>query len=1615
MNLGLTSQNTVNAGTDVLTAGANENLTGSAFADTLTGTATVNTIDGLAGNDSIDGGAGNDALTGGTGTDSVSGSAGDDTILVRDQAADSVNCGSEIDTVTADQVDTGMVGCETVNVPQPAQITAGPSDGARIGTQQATYSFTASAPAWFECKLDAAVFASCTSPYSTASQADGLHTFSVRALDGVGDVNTTAVSRTFTVDTLPPDTTITSGPGNGSFTNATTPTFGLSSEAGATFECKLDTGSYDACSAPFQTAELIDGQHTVYVRAIDTVGNVDQSPATRTFTVDTQMPVITITAPASGASIASTSVSVLYSATDANSITVTCQLDGGTPAVCASPFVNSSLSEAQHTVTISATDAAGNVASAPVTFTVDLTAPDTAFAAGPADGSFVTTATPSFSFSSEAGATYECSIDSGTYATCTSPFTTPTLSNAAHTLNVRASDAAGNVDASPASRQFTVDTVPLVTTFTRGPAGQTDDNEPVFAYTANKAGATFECAMDGADLTPCAAEYSSVPLSVGYHNFYVRALKNGIVEAIKGYAFRVYPRAVVDSRPPSPSPGTTATFSFHGSVPGATFTCSVDSAAWAACTSPLSVDLQLANPGAAVDGAHSLSINSSASGWNSLAATTVNFYTFSQTRNDLKITSGPASGERLTAFDASYAFQASPSLVSFECASDGSPFAPCTSPFVLSSSNAGVHAFAVRGLDVFGQPGPTVSRWVTFEGQPPTADTSAPETSIDSGLANGGTSPSGVVTFGFSASEPATFTCSVDGEAEHACSSPFSTVNLADGAHTFLVRAQDGSSNADSTPVTRAFTVTTDLSKRPNTIIDTPPNDQTFEATFHSNIAGADFECSVDGETWEPCDSPYVVRPNGRELTYNLWEGLNHSFAVRSRANEMTDDTPASVNFRYLARQYAVWFAAGPAEGERIDVNHASFTLGVSLNISHHECALDDGPFVTCGTSFDANALADGQHTVAVSATGYDRPTSQIIRRSFVVDASQAVRSNDPASDTTIVFGPGIETVTTHEVAFGFQSAPTDTHECAIDDGWFTACSSPFNTPSLENGDHAFRVKSVHADGSKGGPAVRHFTVDVVPSPTSIDDLMEPGPTGERLTASAMQHLTDAMYAELANSGASSSSVQTMAANPMAPASNPTPESTQQSSLVDLYTGAGVLPSPASVVAETGSLPGSRTQLTVTISKSNGQALPTVYYNMYGGDWEAQTSMNVLGGYPVYTVATGMALMHIQGQDLMVVGGFDNRVYCDACNGNTSTFTQGPERKCNANWDDNYHFDPWWGHGSFSVATYDISEEDVMCDDGLLGHFKVSYGALTPSAAWSALGGNISGHGDGCAPSLCYHRHITLTDADAADLAGKCRTEEFRDLCKQNGGLDGLNPDYYGPNADGSGAGDPVNTATGNFVQQTTDLALPGRGPALKMERTFNSLNSRVSEVGRGWSWAGTERIGYTPEGDVQLLRADGRRDTFRHQADGSFTAPYGVTDQLITFAAGDTRFEVTTLDGSSKKRYNVLGRLATVSDHFGNQNVYTYNSADQLTDITAPNGQSLSFAYTAAGMLSTATDSTGRTITYPGTEDLGSVTNPDGKYVRYVTGNNAQGQKTLTVEAQDHRMVTTTTLDADG
>ena len=117
---------------------------------------------------------------------------------------------------------------------------------------------------------------------------------------------------------------------------------------------------------------------------------------------------------------------------------------------------------------------------------------------------------------------YECRLDDGAWGTCRDY---ADLADGEHRFQVRALDAAGNADASPAAHTWTVDTVEPDTEVTRSPGAATSERTAAFEYRGLTLGGTdiarFECRLDAGAWGAC-RDYAD--LADGEHRFQVRAI-----------------------------------------------------------------------------------------------------------------------------------------------------------------------------------------------------------------------------------------------------------------------------------------------------------------------------------------------------------------------------------------------------------------------------------------------------------------------------------------------------------------------------------------------------------------------------------------------------------------------------------------------------------------------------------------------------------------------------------------------------------------------------------------------------------------------------------------------------------------------------------------------------------------------------------------------------------------------------------------------------------------------------------------------------------------------------------------------------------------------------------
>jgi len=318
----------------------------------------------------------------------------------------------------------------------------------------------------FKCSLEGSPFADCDPKGITYGPlADGFYTFEAFAI-GQGGPDPSPASWTFEVDTVPPETFIDSVPPEPSNGFSASFTF-HSSEPESQFQCQFEGGQIQTCEPGKTFFQLADGPHTFRVWAIDQATNVDPTPAVAVFNVDTTLgdksaPDTTIVSRPPNPS-ASAKASFSYRSNEPRS-SFQCRLDEEQFAPCAAVGIAyPRLKNGSHTFRVRAVDRAGNLDSAPATYTwvVRAPLPETRIVAAPPGakrikGARAKSLKVAFVFrASEPKASFRCRIDKRPFVACRSPKKF-SVRPGRHRFEVYAVDAVGNVEPTPARRIFRV-------------------------------------------------------------------------------------------------------------------------------------------------------------------------------------------------------------------------------------------------------------------------------------------------------------------------------------------------------------------------------------------------------------------------------------------------------------------------------------------------------------------------------------------------------------------------------------------------------------------------------------------------------------------------------------------------------------------------------------------------------------------------------------------------------------------------------------------------------------------------------------------------------------------------------------------------------------------------------------------------------------------------------------------------------------------------------------------------------------------------------------------------------------------------------------------------------
>lgn len=743
-----------------------------------------------------------------------------------------------------------------------------------------------------------------------------------------------------------PETNLESGPSGTVRSNSATFTFSAN-RTGVSFECKLDAGAYQPCSSPRAYADLEKGQHTFQVRALSQGENLDPTPATRTWTVESTSTTAAY-APVADAHVNGDQATRNFGTATAlwadrspseesylrfqvggisgavQEAKLRLRVSNGTgngpaihtttsawselgltynnrPAATSTahddkagvaagawveydvkPFVTGNgsydlklVADSSDGMDFASREAASNRPELVVTSNSG--PPETTIDSAPTDPAGSSLA--SFKFSADKSASFECRLDGSGFEPCTSPKTYGDLPDGQHSFEVRAVDETGQIDPTPATHSWRVDsTAPSPPQITNPADGATFTDSTVTLTGSAEPLSTVEVfdghGSQGAVVADSNGAWSMVlsDLSDGSHELSATAMDAADNVSAPSESRTVTvdvnaPETVIDSGPSGHGSSSSATLSFSADDPQALFLCSLDGEPQYTCSSPH--ELSALGEGAhtfevqAVDASGNPDPTPASRSWSvdtTAPSVSSTLPADADTGTDLRADARATFSEELdtatvTADTMKLVRQSdsSPVAAAVRPAADGlsadiDPDAPLdantTYTAVITGGGEGVK-------DLAGNPLAGDYSW-SFT----TAADSPPQTTIDSGPS--GTIGTASASFGFSADLPgSSFECSLDGQAFASCSSPKAYTELADGEHSFEVRATGPSGTLDPTPARRTWTVETLIF------------DDGFElgsfTKWSSVVTGADGTAAVQGATVKTGD--YAARLSETALT----------------------------------------------------------------------------------------------------------------------------------------------------------------------------------------------------------------------------------------------------------------------------------------------------------------------------------------------------------------------------------------------------------------------------------------------------------------------------------------------------------------------------------------------------------------------------------------------------------------------------------------------------------------------------------------------------------------------------------------------------------------------------
>jgi len=295
------------------------------------------------------------------------------------------------------------------------------------------------------------------------------------------------------------------------------------------------------------------------------------------------------------------------------------------------------------------------------------------------------------------------------------------------------------------------------------------------------------------------------------------------------------------------------------------------------------------------------------------------------------------------------------------CSLDNAVFAACTSPYSMSNLVQGAHNVKIYAQDKASNKSATQT--ISFSVNTGMAIPSVAISQMPAAFSN-----SASASFSFSGSSSgstiASYQCSLDNSAFAACSSPQAYSNLAEGSHSFSVKAIDASGQS-SAAANYSFAV--DLTKPSTPAVSSnqmnPTKSTSLNLTFNSTDSSgvAKYECKLDAGSFAACVSPQA---------FSGLSSASHTFAVR--ATDKAGNVSAEGSYAIVVDTVAPVVTISSQPASSTQSTSASFAFSVSdalSGVNLIECQLDTQAYVSCVSPQAYNNLASGNHTFNLRGT----------------------------------------------------------------------------------------------------------------------------------------------------------------------------------------------------------------------------------------------------------------------------------------------------------------------------------------------------------------------------------------------------------------------------------------------------------------------------------------------------------------------------------------------------------------------------------------------------------------------------------------------------------------------